>query len=111
MNILPSAPGRNSRCHLLPLRVPKKAPCLWGELSGRICGAIGDRSASHLEIASTQLQTWVQTSLGACHGKFRVSLVMKAGNDDGVIRLYSIPQAVRESFNIASAHVFNDFAM
>jgi hypothetical protein len=84
---------------------------LWGELSGGICGAVGDRPTSHLETASTQLQTWIQTSLGACQGKFRVSLVMKAGNDDGVIRLYSIPQAVRESFNIASAHVFNNFAM
>lgn len=69
-------------------------------------------SATRHEIASTQLQTWPpQTSLGARHCKFRVSLVMKAGDDDGVIRLYSIPQAIREALNTASAHVFNNFAM
>jgi len=66
-------------------------------------------STSRRETASTKLETW--SSLGARPGKFRVSLVMKAGDDDGVVWLYPIPHPIRETLDVASARIIYDLAM
>ena len=52
MNILPSTPGRNSRYHLLLLRVPKKTPCLWRVLFFAIPSRVRDFTLGALMMAA-----------------------------------------------------------
>ena len=76
---------------------------LWGPIDPRLPQQAAPATAS------TKLETW--SSLGARPSKFRVSLVMKAGDDDGFVRLNPIPHPIRETLDVASARIIYDLAM